>query len=225
MWSVINQEANNWIILILMKLLHSQRSPQKNKWRQQDRKTSQVEWRMVTTYGSRQITPVFLWTLTRGIFIILKQSNLFWCYYLLTKVGDTVKKNHITGSTTLAIFCLFLVSFQGTNIVLTKCKRWKIVRWVHSGVHRPQKQQSSKDRLLHAPRRWNWSSVLCIPSLPEESLPPGSVWPWNLGEITIFSQVTSSGGSTQEHTGCRNSRAAGKGPTSLYLHPGDGAVP
>ena len=108
---ISNQEANNWISLRLMKLLHSQSSPQKNKWRQQDRKISQAEWRFVTTYGDRQIISVFLWTLTKGIFIILKQSNVLWSYYLLTEVGDTVKKNHITRNTTLTSFCLFPVSF------------------------------------------------------------------------------------------------------------------
>ena len=29
-------------------------------------------------------------------------------------------------------------------------------------------------RLSSSARRWSWSSVLCVPSLPEESLPPGS---------------------------------------------------
>jgi hypothetical protein len=51
------------------------------------------------------------------------------------------------------------------------------LRWDHSGEHRPQKPQSSWDKVhgpTYVPRRWGCSTVLCALSLPGESLPPGN---------------------------------------------------
>jgi hypothetical protein len=68
------------------------------------------------------------------------------------------------------------------------------------------------------------SGVLCAPSLPKERLPQGSALTSRLRRNHHFHSGNSLGRSTQEHIVHRSSRAAGKGPTDLHLHPGAGAV-
>jgi hypothetical protein len=87
-------------------------------------------------------------------------------------------------------------------------------RQVHPGAHRTQKQQSSWDRVLGS---YICTLALCTLSLPEESLPPGRVWPWDSSDLTIFSRWLSKAGPIRSSQATEAAKQLGQGSMGLML--------
>jgi hypothetical protein len=79
---------------------------------------------------------------------------------------------------------------------------------------------------MSAPRRWSSSSVLCEPSLPGESLPPGTaLTPGLRGNLHCLSGDSLEQVHSVAHSPQKAAEQLGQGPSGLYLHPGGRAVP